>query len=718
MMRYFGRKAVYKRIGSRRRARPARGEKARKDPNLHGKDACSGMVRVMKKTVSLLLVAAMLLSALIIFTACEQGLVSTITASDAKAQTIVIALVKDEKTTDEAAQRVEDALNAITKSKFNTRVILKFYTPDEYAERIITQLGELESVQKSIDETYDPDKDFRDPRYENIDTSSYTVEENGDLTYKDELGRIITVYPEPRENQLDIVFVDSLKTYKYLLDHKYVISLEKDLIAKSAMRKYMSTAIFTQLNLIGNLKDEWKSTYAIPNNYIARCYRYLLVNKKLYDYYGYDTQLDLVVTDSNNVGGCDDLSDFIMFMREVAENNDTISDDLKVDRVLYNFAGTQWESYYANGDGKDTAMVLTSSRVSFNFNGFRAFVESIFSKSQFKNAQAFLYDLKTDYGEVPYDGDCFYMSTDEDVGFNIPRANIADNEESFAVAMVSGDGDVPNYYNSDDYYVIRTDMPMLDNEVFNSMFAVTTFSSTAVDDEGRTIITKLTDYEDQLNPRCFEILTLLQTSKEVVNLLTYGVRGADYEAFDNDEVFHDTGKGGYYPMVGKMGNTFLCNPNDQMDSVTAFYAKDEWHAAKMQNRSLMISPYCGVLLEEFRDEDGNILYEEGIDGAPTALTIDAEITAYYREAMEKIKNFNGVNEQGKAVSMEDYIASIDSDFKKTNAFKLARMEFKSLTEKYKGPTYGYLPLAQYTNYFTLINEGAPLFDMEVDMTPS
>lgn len=67
---------------------------------------------------------------------CGGGLTDQSVASDPQAQTLVMALIKSEKTTDEAIKRVEEAINDITQSEFNTKIVLKMFTLDEYVSKI------------------------------------------------------------------------------------------------------------------------------------------------------------------------------------------------------------------------------------------------------------------------------------------------------------------------------------------------------------------------------------------------------------------------------------------------------------------------------------------------------------------------------------------------------------------------------------------------------
>ncbi len=649
-----------------------------------------------KRFLSMILCVSTLLVAVLSFSACSSnGFDSVIKATDAKAQTIVIAAIKGEKTTDEAVKAVEDALNEITKAKFNTQVILKLFTPDEYVSQIMNMFQRMEARQQMYEDGLQGNTTgSSDSRYDLIDDTekqNYQVQLNGDLTYADEFGRPVTVYPKVNDDQIDIVFIDSIETYYKLLDNEYIISLSDDITANTDISKSVSSAFLTQLRKLGNGFDQ-DGIFAVPNGYVVRDYDYILVNKKLYDYYQYDIKCDLTIYDGMNRNGCDDLTDFAYFLEEVAANNDTIADDLKVDRFLYNYTGTQWESYF--GDGQNTCLVLPSTSASFNLD-LTPKVDSLFSRSLFKKTQSLLYTLRSQYNETPYEGECFFMDSEESVGYAIPAANMADNKETFAVAMVSGDNTVPNYYNSDDYYVVKISTPIFDNELFQSMFAVSTFSSTAVNADGISIQNKIANYSMQRNPRCFELISMLQTDAEAVNLLTYGVQGVNYDVYEDDDTAYNVGKNGYQPVLGKMGNIFLCRPYDGMDQKSAYYASNDWKAAKTQTRYAIASPYCGLMLRDVE--------EAGVD--IKCSQIDEFFTKFYEENMPKIKNFNGYDENGKEVTIEEYIAAIDSELKRTTEYKMGTQAYKKQTENYDGPTYESLPVSQAMWHYNFIQFG-------------
>ena len=278
---------------------------------------------------------------------CGGGLTNQSVASDPQAQTLVMALIKSEKTTDEAIKRVEEAINDITQSEFNTKIVLKMFTPDEYVSKITEMSQKLWAKQEAYEESI-KDKYGRPsvPESEkNKDVRTYDVDvtlpmyykiANGDYQYNDEsnYGKPTTVYPAVKEDQLDILFVDSMETYYKLVDQKYIINLLPDYEENRDISKYVNATMLSEIQKVGNALDEKNCFYAVPNNYVIPEYRYFLVNKKLYDYYQYDISCSFssAVTAVGLPAGtnqrCDDLLDFVDFLNDVAENNETEKQNL------------------------------------------------------------------------------------------------------------------------------------------------------------------------------------------------------------------------------------------------------------------------------------------------------------------------------------------------------------------------------------------------------
>lgn len=664
-----------------------------------------------KRIISLVLCLAMVLPTALLLASCDNGRKKVGEVGDASAQTLVIAAIKDKDTTDEALKAVEAKLNEITEAEFNTHVVLKFFTADEYAKKILEMSQRLESAQKAYEAQLSGSTNIEDPRQYDEDAlrelgvdlgGKGNLAANGDYFYYGEFNKPMTVYPTVSDDQLDIVFIDSIDTYYQLVTNRYITCLNNDIANNSGFKKFINGAMLTRLQKVANGEEYLfdgnnGDIYAIPNNYVTNSASYLLINKKLFDHYNYDINCDTYIGDANATG-LDDLGDLDMFFQEVIRDNAT-NGELKVDKILYNYAGMDTYSYYGDGAfslyGKVTTKVFDVENPPHSGSLLNA---------AFKRTASIVYDLKK-MGNAAHSGSCFYLDSDEKAGFMVPRATMAEmaaEGESFAVAMVKGDTKLPDYYSKDDYYVVRTGAYGIDNTMFESMFAVSTFSSTAIDADNMWLQEKIANYDDSgnANPRAFELIAMLQTNEEVVNLLTYGIQGTDYDTFDNDETVYNVGKkGGYKPVYG-LGNMYLTRPSDAMDAKTAYYAANNWEAAKLQMRASSCTPYCGFTVREFE-------IPENESDLMTALEIEEDLIKASAEIMKKIEDFNGgdMDGDGKEDTISDYIDQLNKEFSALESFKLAKQGYRETTEAYDGPAYTSLPTANYAHFYWRVYKG-------------
>ena len=92
-----------------------------------------------KKLVCLFLSLLMIMS--VCLTACGQKTDAEVEedlADDASANaaTIVLCLMSDQKVEQETVDAITEAANAITEKKFKTRLVLKYFTADEYYQQL------------------------------------------------------------------------------------------------------------------------------------------------------------------------------------------------------------------------------------------------------------------------------------------------------------------------------------------------------------------------------------------------------------------------------------------------------------------------------------------------------------------------------------------------------------------------------------------------------
>ena len=136
-----------------------------------------------RRLLSLLLCALLIVPSVFMLASCnKQGFIADI--NPIRPMTVTIAMITDGSTTDAAVQAAQDALNKITENTYNTHVVLKLFTEDEYEEAVKAMV-----IARLEDE-------HNGKTLSSIGSS--------EMTEVNEFGRPMTVYPEPYENQIDI----------------------------------------------------------------------------------------------------------------------------------------------------------------------------------------------------------------------------------------------------------------------------------------------------------------------------------------------------------------------------------------------------------------------------------------------------------------------------------------------------------------------------------
>ena len=209
-----------------------------------------------KRIISLVLCLAMVLSAVLFLASCGGGVAKVGESGDAIAQTLVIAAIKDKDTTDAALKAVEAKLNEITEAEYNTHVVLKFFTAEEYADKIIEMSQSLEAKQKAFEAQLSGSSKVEDPRqYDEEALRDLGVDlngkgnlaANGDYFYYGEFNKPMTVYPTVSDDQLDVVFIDSIDTYYKLAINRYITCLNTDISKNSGFKKFTSGTMLSRL---------------------------------------------------------------------------------------------------------------------------------------------------------------------------------------------------------------------------------------------------------------------------------------------------------------------------------------------------------------------------------------------------------------------------------------------------------------------------------------
>lgn len=406
--------------------------------------------------------------------------------------------------------------------------------------------------------------------------------------------------PKPPENQLDIVLIPSLSLYDKLvygyeekekddkgnettknIPYLTVLGREGETPFDALLDKYVpsyATSARKALNLIFRSDTTGKLSYAIPNNTYFGSYRYLLINKELFDKYQYD------------LSTVNSMSDLLSFVNDLLVNKEPVS-------PLYSYAGYGWQSFL----GEDSVLSIPVA------NSYNTEVPEqpapVFASSAYRQELSVLRNLKNAG---------YTWSENEDI-------SVESIDKPFGVAVVRGDSTIPEQY-KDKYYVRVFEKPQLTSEMYNGMYGISSGCAYPA--------------------RAMEILTLLSTNADIVNLLAYGVEGAHYDLSSGGMVTNRSKD--YRINIRYAGNMFLLRQNNEMDEKTLRYSANNWELAKLQNRDLVLNPYCGFEVKM-------------TDSVPSLLENVKELNDKIHEELE---NYDKYVQEGGELTYDEYLQSL------------------------------------------------------------
>lgn len=411
--------------------------------------------------------------------------------------TLTLWIPTDEDTTEEAILAVQDAINKITKAKFETAIELHAIPSDEYEAAVEARFVEIDEViafekaeaARKKQEALEMAAQGITTAAEEETTAADDAAVDGEETYVNDIGMTVVRYPEVETNQMDIFLIRGYDNYESYIEKMALSPLDTDLNGTSkVLKQYIYPDFLTKAKVMG-------STYAIPNNHPIGEYKFLLVNKRLVDELYWDAE---VLTT---------LSDCEQFILDVKEYTDVTP-----------FAGELEPSglYYWSEDG-DWSVIASQVTDSVSYTGTAA-PQNIFS--------------------IPGVTDTIYLRKlleENDCIVEDPAS-----VEEFGVAIVSGDASARAQY-EEDYYVYVHERPRADeDDLYASMFAVSTFTKSV--------------------SRSMEIITQLNTDPELRTILQYGVEGVHWRVNDTDDTVIDIISDDYKMNLIDTGNVYMTYP--------------------------------------------------------------------------------------------------------------------------------------------------------------
>ena len=583
----------------------------------------------MKKRLLSVLVCAFILVPVFLTGCSETDETLNVEQTKASAMTLTLYSIVEDGTTDTAIKAVQNALNDITENTLNTHVILKFYTAAEYEKVLNSKINEIQAdmeLQQRL-------KDAAEIARKAARTAGYSIASKTETTAAvsgDETAAVSVKADETQINEYGIADTVYPAEIDGQMDIFLINSSElyMDLIDKGILSALEGELAGNSKKLnnyiypsLLNSASVDGHTYAIPNNHMVGEYTYMLVNKAVASKYGYDGSSLATAADLYDSG----------FINSVASGEGA--------GTVLMLNDPECTIDYATGDegllGTYVTVPMSTTVTSYPpeiIFGIPTYQSILCMKNQYKNSVV--------YGEM------------EDYA-----------DRTIATAFLSGSyADMQKY--NDDYYVSVVKAPTYSmNDVCKSMYAVSAYSVNV--------------------SRSMEIISLLTTEPEVVNLLAYGVENVNYIKRDNSDVVEllskeDSGDNYYRMNPDYAGNQYKKSLTSDAAEFEVAIAADNWAAAKSQNLASVLLPYSNFKIDttmkpeyvavETSSDDDDDETDDVTTSAPETVEpkeympvadMLAGLDALYIKCMNDIDNYSGTDpDTGASMSMSDYLDAL------------------------------------------------------------
>ncbi len=472
-----------------------------------------------KRIFSIVLAMLLLVPFVLTFASCnkertEEEIINDIINSGTIALTLSVWVPTNSDTESEDFQKrliaVEDSINEILRDKnYSTKIKLTAVSSDEYEEKLKAHIADIEKK---------------------VENKNGILPSNISQGYVNEAEKIIygdsyiyeLAYPDVHDTQIDIFMIRNYEdyvTYAQSTDSKGRAQIYN---LFSYISKLGGTYSDIHRMIVPEVLEQYilgtESIYAIPNNHLFAkdYYQYILINKNAFDNAESDVEIDSIT----DIFACE------AFINAIGANAES---------GYVPFVGSLNDA--PNIFNLDTSNMVGGS----NKNPTPS---SIFDMEEY-NKYVELYKKLNDNGYV--------------------KESLAEGEEA-AVSFFYGSSIEAKEY-ADEYYLIKSEMPVAAEESFSSMFAISKYSA---------------NYD-----RAMSILYLLLTNSEIITLLQYGIEDEDYtiEINENDEEVIKVSEDTSYDMSNlNLGNSYHTYIGDGA-------AIDDWDYVKEINYDVVSNPY-------------------------------------------------------------------------------------------------------------------------------
>lgn len=506
----------------------------------------------MKKILCLMLCAVMLLS-LVLTAGCsatsEEEATENISKTASKsATTLTMWLVSEKPVSEETQVSISEALNKLTQSKFKTQVILKYFTEDAYYDQLTSAI--LKNNGKTTEDDEEP---------------------QAEETYQDEHGLTTIKYPDAVANQVDIIYIGTLKDkdgnilhdgeamYNEFAENGWLKAIDDELTnASKKIKEYISPTLLSAAQKAG-------VTYAVPNNNVIGEYSYMLVNKELCDKYsqqGYIIRNEIKSFFDGNVYSY--LSQIMACEDDVLPVDATYEDCL---RMLAHYWAVDSDTCEINDKDFSIFGTYIADAAKLSRGEIVMQIESLFANEDFRNAFLKLNEFRLNEEGKQFFKDATHSAAD----YSASALKFVNGDQT---DLIVDEETGVSYYDDTDgtrYYAIPVGYPTASSDdIYGNMFGVCSYTKSL--------------------SRSMEIITYLNTDATVRNLLQYGIENQNYRLDEDGRVVRLNED--YMMDVYATGNAFIAYPEPGMNPTI-------WENGKIQNRGSLVDPMLGFDLGSY-----------------------------------------------------------------------------------------------------------------------
>lgn len=536
-----------------------------------------------KRILTMLLATLMLVPALL--TSCSGGAQATQQGTaaqvEAKRGTVWLRMyaITDERTTDDAVARVEEAVNRLTYLRYKTYLDLKFCTADEYqkaqddaqaqfdanaaeASRIEESLEASRRAEKAAEKKLSPEE-LRKKRQQDRLAAKESIRASK-AEEQARLDRIARGEEEPPapigELQMDLVFIESFDKLVEMIDNERLVSLDRYLEENyTIFSDYIQAAVMAGVKNAGN-----GTTYAIPTNSIITPEgSFMLFNGEVVKSLGLEEAI-------SKVKKLSDVTEILAIVKQ--QRPDLIPVEKPVTTIAdYDFYGENGSAFGA-ANYEDVWLNLSGQAEQINGATLQDHYQLMYDwrlAGYFTLGAGFTKDDAPEVITTPHEGDAAALA----------------NKQYFMTVVDGSFYDVETWEN-EGYYVVTHKSPEYTTENSLKTFFGISANSTQKD-------------------RAMEILKMMTTDPELKNVLQFGIEDVDYSVNEDKVTITQFSKDYFMDFYGT-GNTYIGYIPEEMGADYVSKALEMSKKAKI-NAFLGYDP-------RFTDEEAK-MYQEMTEAA-------------------------------------------------------------------------------------------------------